>query len=81
MLERGFALVRGADGTLRRRAALVKAGEALSLVFADGAIDAKAKGPSSRGTKKPKAGQGTLSDYCANVSMVLYIRHGSVAKV
>jgi len=60
VLERGFALVRGAGGTLRRRAAEVKSGEALSLVFADGAIDAKAEGPASRTAKKTKAGQGTL---------------------
>ena len=36
MLERGFALVRDADGKIRRRAADIKAGEGLSLTFADG---------------------------------------------
>lgn len=60
VLERGFALVRGADGTLRRRAAQVKAGETLSLVFADASVEAKAEGPPSRAPRKPKAGQGTL---------------------
>ena len=60
VLERGFALVRGADGTIRRRAAQVKAGETLSLFFADGTMDAKAEGIASRAPKKPKGGQGTL---------------------
>ncbi|HEX4157153.1 MAG TPA: exodeoxyribonuclease VII large subunit [Rhizomicrobium sp.] len=60
VLERGFALVRAADGTLRRRAAQVKSGEELSIVFADGNVDAKAEGAASRAAKKPKAGQGTL---------------------
>jgi exodeoxyribonuclease VII large subunit len=60
VLERGFALVRGADGSLRRRAAQVKPGEALSLVFADSTVEAKAEGPASRAPRKPKAGQGTL---------------------
>jgi exodeoxyribonuclease VII large subunit len=60
VLERGFALVRGADGSLRRRAAEVKAGETLSLAFADSTVEAKAEGPASRGTGKPKAGQGNL---------------------
>jgi exodeoxyribonuclease VII large subunit len=35
-LARGFALVRGAGGTLRRRAASVQPGERLILTFADG---------------------------------------------
>jgi len=42
VLARGFALVRGADGKLRRRAAQVVRGEALSLTFDDGAVPAVA---------------------------------------
>ncbi|HEY3636882.1 MAG TPA: exodeoxyribonuclease VII large subunit [Rhizomicrobium sp.] len=60
VLERGFALVRGADGTLRRRAAQVVPGEELSLVFADSSVGAQANGPGARPTKKSKTGQGTL---------------------
>ncbi len=44
VLERGFALVKGADGTVRRRAAAVKTGEALQLSFADGQARAIAEG-------------------------------------
>ena len=63
-LERGFALVRAEDGTIRRRAAAVKVGESLSITFADGPIDAVAAGgaaptkPRSRG--KPSGSQGSL---------------------
>ncbi|HEX4078542.1 MAG TPA: exodeoxyribonuclease VII large subunit [Rhizomicrobium sp.] len=61
VLERGFALVRGADGTIRRRAASVVRGEGLSLTFADSTVEAKAQGPAPRsGAPRPKAGQGTL---------------------
>jgi exodeoxyribonuclease VII large subunit len=67
VLERGFALVRGADGNIRRRADAVKSGERLSLTFADGEREAVAGGaptgtpaaPKPRVTK-PKAGQGDL---------------------
>jgi exodeoxyribonuclease VII large subunit len=51
-LARGFALVRGADGAVRRRAAAVKSGEALTLVFADGEKNALADGG---GGPRPKA--------------------------
>ncbi len=44
VLERGFALVKGADGTVRRRAAGIKAGEGLRLSFADGEARAIADG-------------------------------------
>jgi exodeoxyribonuclease VII large subunit len=55
VLERGFALVRAADGTVRRRAAAVQAGEALTLTFADGEAAALAgEGPASPGDGKPK---------------------------
>ena len=61
-LERGFALVRGEDGKVRRRADQVASGEALSLAFADGDVAAVASGapakPKPRG--KPGGGQGSL---------------------
>ena len=62
-LERGFALVRGADNHVRRRAANVQTGEKLTLTFADGTVEASA-GPASdprpKPAKTPKPGQGTL---------------------
>jgi exodeoxyribonuclease VII large subunit len=63
-LERGFALVRGDDGAIRRRAEAVRHGEGLSITFADGPVDAVATGgsaparPKSRG--KPSGSQGSL---------------------
>ncbi len=65
VLERGFALVRGADGTVRRRAASLKPGEALTLAFADGDAPAQAgEGkPEISGKpakKKPARDQGSL---------------------
>jgi exodeoxyribonuclease VII large subunit len=62
-LDRGFALIRGEDGTIRRRAEHVTSGEGLSLTFADGEIAAVAAGtpsgkPKSKG--KPKGNQGSL---------------------
>lgn len=61
-LERGFALVRGADGHVRRRAGAVSALEKLTLTFADGKIDAIAteKEPVKPKPRKSPAGQGTL---------------------
>ncbi len=53
VLSRGFALVRGEDGKSRRKAAELKPGEALALVFADGEAAAVAAG--TLGTKPPKA--------------------------
>jgi exodeoxyribonuclease VII large subunit len=44
VLERGFALVRGADGHVRRRADAIRSGEALSLMFGDGEAGAVATG-------------------------------------
>jgi exodeoxyribonuclease VII large subunit len=52
VLARGFALVRGGDGTLRRRAAAVIPGERLSLTFGDGVAPAVA----GEGGHKPKSG-------------------------
>ncbi|MDE2134580.1 MAG: exodeoxyribonuclease VII large subunit [Alphaproteobacteria bacterium] len=63
VLARGFALVRGADGALRRRAAALVAGEWLSLTFADGTAPAVAGDgghkPKSAGKKTP-GNQGDL---------------------
>jgi exodeoxyribonuclease VII large subunit len=63
VLERGFALVRGQDGTVRRRAASLQPGESLTLTFADG--EARAEAGEAGGkpkTAKKKAGvdQGSL---------------------
>ena len=44
VLARGFALVRGGDGALKRRAGSVKAAENLTLTFADGETKAVAAG-------------------------------------
>ncbi len=44
VLERGFALVRGADGTMIRSAAAIATGDNLSIRFADGDIGAIADG-------------------------------------
>ena len=69
VLERGFAVVRAADGTIRRRAGEIAAGEPLSLAFADGTRVAKAgvspapaSPPRAKPTRSlpPKGGQGTL---------------------
>jgi len=62
VLERGFALVRDSAGKIRRRAAEVKAGEALQLVFADGEKSARAEGttPSGPRGKKSPTDQGSL---------------------
>jgi len=66
VLERGFALVRGADGTVRRRAAALQPGEGLTLTFADGDAPAQA-GPAGESAekakpakKKPGTDQGSL---------------------
>ena len=66
VLARGFALVRGADGTLRREAASVAQGETLFLTFRDGAVAVLAvegaavtPKPKSHG-KKPVGNQGDL---------------------
>ncbi|MBB5518101.1 exodeoxyribonuclease VII large subunit [Amphiplicatus metriothermophilus] len=52
VLERGFALVRGADGRLIARAKNALPGEAVALVFADGARGAVIDG----GDEKPLSG-------------------------
>jgi exodeoxyribonuclease VII large subunit len=45
VLSRGYAVVRNADGTMVRAAAAVTSGQSLDIEFADGRIDAEAKGP------------------------------------
>jgi exodeoxyribonuclease VII large subunit len=62
VLERGFTLVRGADGKLRRRASLLKPAERLVLVFADGEAGATATGRSRPPARTPKdqGNQGNL---------------------
>ena len=59
VLERGFALVRGEDGTMRRRAGEVKSGEPLTLTFADGEAKVVA-GAAKPGKKRQGADQGSL---------------------
>ncbi len=51
VLERGFTLVRGEDGSVRRRAEAVAAGERLSLTFADGTRIALVDGPAASKSK------------------------------
>jgi exodeoxyribonuclease VII large subunit len=66
VLERGFALVKGPDGAIRRRADAVKSGERLVLTFADGTREATAGGapsalaPAKKTATKPSGGQGSL---------------------
>jgi exodeoxyribonuclease VII large subunit len=60
VLERGFAVVRGSDGGLRRRAGEIKAGEHLHLMFADGESGALAGGTPKSRVKKPGGDQGSL---------------------
>jgi exodeoxyribonuclease VII large subunit len=61
VLERGFVLVRGEGGGVRRRAAAVVPGEALILSFADGDVQAGTVGPAPQAEKKPgkKPGPGS----------------------
>jgi len=63
VLERGFALVRGEDGTVRRRADSIQSGESLTLTFADGEVRAAAGeggGKAKPPKKKPGEDQGSL---------------------
>ena len=66
-LARGYALVRAADGRIRRLAAELRAGERLSLEFSDGSAGAVADGERPVSVEKPKkakakpgGGQGSL---------------------
>ncbi len=67
VLERGFALVRGEDGRVRRRAIDIAAGENFSVVFADGTTAATATSgepattkPKAASKPKPPGNQGSL---------------------
>jgi len=61
VLERGFALVRGSDGVLKRRAADIARGERLALTFADDTRSAVAGAPTPEPRRKRRPdGQGTL---------------------
>jgi exodeoxyribonuclease VII large subunit len=62
VLSRGFTLVRGADGRLRRRAVSLRPAERLVLVFADGEAGATATGRSRPPARTPKdqGSQGNL---------------------
>ncbi len=53
VLARGFALVRNSDGAMVRSAQAVVLGEGLDIEFADGRIQAEAKGKSKAGKKEP----------------------------
>lgn len=54
VLSRGFALVRGEDGKLKRAAATIRPGERLHLAFADGERGALAEGaPATPRPKRP----------------------------
>lgn len=55
VLSRGFALVRGEDGRLKRTASAIKSGEPLGLVFADGEREVVAEGQSARKSGKKTA--------------------------
>jgi exodeoxyribonuclease VII large subunit len=65
VLKRGFALVQGENGSVKRRASAISTGERLSIKFADGATDAIAQTGSSirkprTAPKKAGGGQGDL---------------------
>lgn len=51
VLSRGFVLVRGKDGALRRRAGAVEEGERLTLTFADGDVKAVRDGAAPKSRK------------------------------
>jgi exodeoxyribonuclease VII large subunit len=63
VLERGFALVRGEGGAVRRRAAAIMGGETLTLTFADGeakAVSGESEAKPRSAKKKPGTDQGSL---------------------
>jgi exodeoxyribonuclease VII large subunit len=60
VLSRGFALVRGDDGGLKRAAAAIRPGERLELAFADGQRAAVAEGtPTPKPARKPAPRSGS----------------------
>ena len=58
-LERGFALVRGENGVVRRAAA-VRPGDVLTLTFADGDKRVVADGTAGKPKSKKPVDQGSL---------------------
>jgi exodeoxyribonuclease VII large subunit len=63
VLDRGFALVRGADGAIKRRAAATAKGEQISVTFADGTIGATATdAPATAPKRKAPQGRGGQGD-------------------
>jgi exodeoxyribonuclease VII large subunit len=79
VLERGFALVRAADGTVRRRAASIETGEALTLTFADGEVPAQAgegAGQAQAGQKETRRRSG-LAFLMAGLSNCAHERYGT----
>ncbi|HHZ07627.1 MAG TPA: exodeoxyribonuclease VII large subunit [Rhizobiales bacterium] len=58
ILERGFAVVRDAEGTPIRRAAMVGPGAALAIQFSDGVISATAAGDAVPPTRGARAAAG-----------------------
>ena len=62
VLARGFALVRSADGSVRREAAQIGRGEALSLTFSDGAVPVIAGAAGTKPHPAPKKGPAKQGD-------------------
>ena len=63
VLKRGYALVRGPDGSPVTVAAGIAGGTALQIEFADGRVDVRAEGgakPQTKPVRKPDPGQGSL---------------------
>lgn len=58
VLSRGFALVRGEDGGLKRAASAIRPGERLDLTFSDGRRIAVAEGPAAPKSQKKAVPQG-----------------------
>ena len=72
VLSRGFALVRGEDGAMLRRAAEVKPGSALDIEFADGHIEARADAAARKPEpeRRLRAGAATTSRAHCSEAMV-----------
>ena len=61
VLQRGYALVRDADGRALRQAAGIVPGQTLHITFADGVVDAEARRAEGGGAGRPSTGQAPLS--------------------
>ncbi len=64
VLARGYTVVRDSSGATLRTAAAISAGQRLEIEFADGRVDADAKGPSARkpSSKTPPAAGGKAAE-------------------